>query len=112
MLEIARETDERRRRAAGVKPRLHDVQQRIAARVIASASGCWLWQGHLDRHGYGTICIDGRTSGAHRVAYAAWRGPIPVGLEIDHLCREPRCVNPEHLEPVTRLENMRRRAAA
>lgn len=70
-------------------------------------SGCWLWTGAVKK-GYGQY---GREGGAHRVAYRHFCGPIPEGLEIDHLCRQQRCVNPNHLEPVTHLENMRRYAA-
>lgn len=71
-------------------------------------SGCWLWTGSLDGKGYGKFGLDGRTVGAHRVAYQIERGPIPDGLELDHLCCVPACVNPDHLEPVTHLENIRR----
>jgi hypothetical protein len=53
-----------------------------------------------------------RMQQAHRIAYEAFRGPIAAGLEIDHLCRNPRCCNPVHLEPVTHRENVRRGKAA
>ncbi len=73
---------------------------------VVKTDGCWLWSGKIDK-GYGRY--NGR--GAHRVAYELTVGPIPSGLEIDHVCRTPLCVRPDHLEPVTRLENMRRRYA-
>lgn len=69
---------------------------------------CWLWQGALDRDGYGRVTVDGRGHPAHRVMYEVAVGPIPAGLTLDHLCRVPRCVNPSHLEPVTNAENARR----
>ncbi len=75
-------------------------------------SGCWLWAGAYggspDRRGYGQIWWRDRRRMAHRVAYEVWRGPIPDGLQVDHLCRTPECVNPAHLEPVTPTENVRR----
>lgn len=66
---------------------------------------CINWLGYVTPTGYG------RYAGisAHRIAYAMVRGPIPDGLSLDHLCRNTRCVNPFHLEPVTRAENTRRR---
>jgi hypothetical protein len=73
-------------------------------RVEVTDSGCWEWQGYLDRDGYGH---DGK-GGAHRSAYVAKFGPVPPGMQLDHLCRNRRCVNPDHLEPVTHRENQRR----
>jgi len=72
-------------------------------------TGCWLWTGAVNEGGYGTINHPRRGGKfAHRVAFAHWRGPIPAGMDLDHLCRVRCCVNPEHLEPVTRQENIRR----
>jgi hypothetical protein len=74
-------------------------------------SGCWLWLGTLNKGGYGDICRNGRVekhAQAHRVAYELYVGPIPAGLDLDHLCRVRCCVNPAHLEPVTRSENVKR----
>lgn len=75
---------------------------------------CWIWTGDLSsRNGYGQIKLAGRKrTGAHRASYETFIGPIPAGLVIDHLCRTPACVNPEHLEPVTQRENLRRGARA
>lgn len=73
----------------------------------AGATGCWLWRGSLSL-GYASF---GGVWG-HRLAYEYAIGPIPAGLELDHLCRTTNCVNPAHLEPVTHAENMRRGAAA
>jgi hypothetical protein len=69
---------------------------------------CWLWMGGLAR-GYGHFSDEGRKHvGAHCWAYEQLVGPIPDGLTLDHLCHNKRCVNPAHLEPVSRGENSRR----
>ena len=79
---------------------------------------CWLWTGaamHSSSHPYGQIRIGGRKGSAvlaHRWAYEFCVGAIPECLELDHLCRTPLCVNPNHLEPVTHQENIRRSVAA
>lgn len=70
-------------------------------------TGCILWTGSTSQ-GYGTFRVSGRHTKAHRAAYEHAHGPIPPGLCIDHLCRTPACVNPDHLEPVTPKENVRR----
>lgn len=72
------------------------------------SDGCWLWTGVLSYDGYGRFRADNRSTGAHRFAYEYYVGPIPDGLQIDHLCRVHNCVNPAHLEPVTPAENQRR----
>lgn len=70
---------------------------------------CWLWTGFKDRKGYGRFNPAHRRSAhAHRFAYEDVVGPIPDGLTIDHLCRVPGCVRPNHLEPVTMRENVLR----
>lgn len=73
---------------------------------------CWRWMGHRGRSDYPRFTVDGRSWLAHRWIYIQRVGPIPEGLELDHLCRHPWCVNPDHLEPVTHQENMRRAVEA
>ena len=83
---------------------------RFWAKVRARDSGCWEWTGALTK-GYGLTSLGRRGEGliaAHRWAYMALVGPIPAELECDHLCRNRACVNPAHIELVTRKENLRR----
>lgn len=81
--------------------------------VPVPESGCWLWLGSIDRCGYGKMCNRrDRESLAHRNSYRAFVGPIPQGLEIDHLCKVRCCVNPLHLQAVTHRENVVRGDAA
>lgn len=83
---------------------------------INDETGCWEWTGGKTHNGYGTFKPFSTTFNAYLVSYVMFVGPMPAGLELDHLCRVRHCVNPDHLEPVTRHENMRRgivaRAAA
>jgi hypothetical protein len=83
--------------------------ERINKSVAVSQNGCWIWTKRIDKHGYARTSV-GSKAGllAHRVAYEAAVGPIPTGLQLDHLCRTRRCVNPKHLEPVTLIENVLR----
>ena len=90
-----------------------ETKRRVRERLsIGGLNACWEWQG--TRHGrtedtrYGHISIGGRGRRVHRVAYELWRGPIPEGFTIDHLCRNPGCANPRHLEPVTNKKNILR----
>lgn len=76
-------------------------------KVRVDDSGCWLWQGFIEVNGYGYYRHE-QTSWAHRASWLIFRGPIPEGLQLDHLCRVKACVNPKHLEPVTNGENQRR----
>lgn len=72
---------------------------------------CWIWTARCRPYGVFSLPrVLGalKTVYAHRFAYELLVGPIPEGLELDHLCRVPRCCNPAHLEPVTRRENQRR----
>lgn len=76
---------------------------------LVPGSRCWRWTGSSDRQGYGRIgTTAGKNTAAHRIAYETFVGAIPAGLVIDHLCRNKWCVNPDHLEPVTQAENVRR----
>lgn len=72
------------------------------------ATPCLIWQGCVGTHGYGQVRDRGVVRRAHRVAYEREVGPIPDGMQLDHLCRVRACVNVEHLEPVTQTENVRR----
>ncbi len=86
-----------------------DAEQRFWSKVKKTDT-CWTWQGtrHNAKHDYGQFSVGNRYVLAHRFAYELLVGPISDGLELDHLCRNPPCVNPEHLEPVLHVENVRR----
>jgi len=75
---------------------------------IKFTDGCHIWTGAKNQLGYGRITIFGKSKQAHRVIYELVKGPIPEGLVLDHKCKNPSCVNTEHLEPVSQLENVRR----
>jgi hypothetical protein len=88
----------------------------ISANIIPEPnSGCWLWIGAGTKHGgYGAYWDKNNRKQhvAHRLVYIIQRGPIKSGLHLDHLCCNPSCVNPDHLEPVTLEENVRRAQSA
>lgn len=75
---------------------------------VLFTTDCWEWQGMKNTKNYGQFWINGRRPMAHRLSYELHKGKIPEGLQVDHLCRNPPCVNPDHLETVTHLENMKR----
>jgi hypothetical protein len=87
---------------------------RFVDRVLVLASGCWEWTGSGTGRAkaYGQFWVAGKGVLAHRFSYETMVGPIPEGLELDHLCRFQRCVNPTHLEPVTPSVNIQRGHAA
>jgi hypothetical protein len=82
--------------------------------ICIDDNGCWIWCKAIKNNGYGELCLgsvvdDSRCMEyAHRVSYVWFKGPIPVGLQVDHLCNVRRCINPDHLEAVTALENTTR----
>lgn len=88
------------------------ISERLATKYVIDGE-CWVFTGSTGTHGYGQMSLTlpgGRqtVSLAHRLAYEAWVGPIPGGMQIDHLCRRRLCINPEHLEAVTQRTNILR----
>ncbi len=83
---------------------------RFRARYVVAEGGCWNWTGYREKRGYGWFSprSSGRHSRAHTWSYEHFKGPVPPGLTVDHVCRNTSCVNPAHLEVVTRAENARR----
>lgn len=84
-----------------------DIKERFLSKV-QKTSTCWIWLAHSIGY-YGSFRIGhDKIAGAHRVSYEIFKGEIPFGMEVDHLCRNKLCVNPEHLEAVTHKENVYR----
>jgi hypothetical protein len=91
---------------------LEDLPETLREKIEPNAvTGCWEWTAGVTGQGYGQVWWQGRNLGAHRVVHEVLRGPVPDGLQLDHRCRFTRCVNPDHLEPVTAAENNRRSSA-
>lgn len=78
---------------------------------VDDVTGCWVWRTPTDG-GYGRLTIKGRLLYAHRVVYVMLRGPVDPELDLDHLCRNRACVNPDHVEPVAPRINVLRGVAA
>lgn len=88
---------------------MNDVDRLLSKTWRNPATGCWEWVAALRGvKGYGSFTLNGRSTQAHRASYTLLVGPIPDGAVLDHLCRNRKCVNPEHLEPVTDRENILR----
>lgn len=96
----------RRTGAFTVAPAVSDWD-RFWSQVDAEGD-CWLWSGNISPDGYGYLSINGHNKGAHVYAWSLLVGEIPPGYHLDHLCRNTVCVNPDHLEPVTRKVNILR----
>ena len=75
---------------------------------VERTDGCWEWLASRSTAGYGRIWWNGKLMQAHRVSYELFFGAIPIGMDLDHLCRNRGCVNPYHVEPVTRRTNLLR----
>lgn len=89
------------------------LEERLLAKIETGpmhtdGTACWNWTGAATRKGYGQVYRNGRRIQATHASYELYVGPVPEGLELDHLCRNPRCINPLHLEPVTGRENLLR----
>lgn len=87
---------------------MRDIIDHVNGLATLDELGCLVWVGSCTRNGCGKIGREGRTRSAHRYIYEKFVGPVPEGLELDHLCRNRKCILPSHLEPVTHAENMRR----
>lgn len=94
----------------GVTHPYYPPKKRNPQYKINEATGCWEWQ-LVKLRGYGQMKYKGKMGAAHRFFYQRYKGPIPPDLEIDHLCQNRGCVNPDHLEAVSRKENNRRSPA-
>lgn len=108
-------TDSRSKSGRCARCRIYTTRptiDRVMERIVINTNECWLWTGSQAPSGYGQIRQSvgegGRLVRTHRVTYSHFVGAIPDGLEIDHLCRVRLCCNPDHLEPVTRTENVHR----
>lgn len=98
---------EKYRRKRGISPRIRPLAERLIEKRKIDSNGCWIWLGAIHKNGYGSTTNGSRSAKeyVHRLSYKLWKGEIPQGHELDHLCRNRSCFNPDHLEPVTRRIN-------
>lgn len=95
-----------KRRAYGTWSKRDDKDRFYEKMIPEPNSGCWLWLAGADQYGYGKFHLNGKKITAQRASYILHVGDIPQGHEIDHLCKNPTCVNPDHLRAVTKSENL------
>jgi hypothetical protein len=91
------------------KPRLSPAERFFTK--VDMTGDCWIWTGSTTDYGHGQFYVGQQKFSAYRWLYEQFVGPVPEGLELDHLCRVPACVRPSHLEPVTHRENVLRGVA-
>lgn len=84
------------------------VAHRLLRKATLLSDGCWAWNGTSLPRGYGLTSYHGRNVLAHRLSYELFVEPIPAGLIVDHKCRNPRCVRPDHLQAISQQENVER----
>jgi HNH endonuclease len=91
------------------KEALESLPANVAAKIQPQPDdGCWIWTGAQDSQGYGNVRVGRSVRKAHRVVYEHVNGPVALDLDCDHLCRQPSCVRPSHIEPVSHADNVRR----
>jgi len=84
------------------------LQRLVICEPSTLETGCWEWPGHPNTYGYGDVSVAGKRHKVHRLVFEHFMGPIPAGLQLDHLCRNRICANYTHLEPVTCQVNLLR----
>ena len=101
-------TRRRGKRPADPRVRFERLVEKDGAVAVEALGQCWIWKGCTAAGGYGAFWMPPHSISAHRAAYLIYVGAVPPGFDLDHLCRVHSCVNPSHLEPVTRRENLLR----